>query len=205
MPEAIPFEVFTDFVCPWCYLITPRVEKLRRHYDLDVQWVYFPLHPDTPKEGLPLAELFKGRDFDLNAAHARLKTLMDAERLQFNHRTHTFNSRLAQELAKAFDSVRDPLYRAYFEHAKNIGDVEVLAGIARSVGIEESDARTVLTERTFKHAVDADWEKARRYGITGVPTFVAGNQKLTGAHSYDVLEKLLIAAGAQSRLAGRYI
>ena len=196
MANPIRLEVFTDFVCPWCYLITPCVEKLRRNFDLDVLWVYFPLHPDTPKEGLPLTELFKGRNFDLGAAHARLKNLMDAEGLQFNQRTHTFNSRLAQELAKAFDSVRDPLYKAYFEHAKNIGDVEVLVSIARSVGIAENEARAVLTERTFKPAVDADWERARRYGITGVPSFVAGNRKLTGAHPYDVLERFMIAAGS---------
>jgi predicted DsbA family dithiol-disulfide isomerase len=198
--------VFTDFVCPWCYLATPRVEKLRQNFDLDIQWVYFPLHPDTPKQGLLLTELFAGRNFDLNAAHARLKSLMDAEGLKFKlQRTHTYNTRLAQELAKAFDAVRDPLYRAYFEDARNIGDEEVLIDIARSVGISERDAREVLMERTFKHAVDADWEKARRYGISGVPSFVAGNQKVTGAHPYDVLEKLAVAAGAQGRAAERYI
>ena len=190
-------EVFTDFVCPWCYLVTPRVEKLRQNFDVDVQWVYFPLHPDTPKEGMLLADLFKGRNFDIHAAHARLKSLMDEEGLKFNQRTHTFNSRLAQELAKAFDAVRDPLYRAYFEHAQNIGDVEVLVGIAKSAGVAEADAREVLTERTFKAAVDADWDKARGYGITGVPSFVAGSQKLTGAHPYEVLERFVASAGAR--------
>jgi predicted DsbA family dithiol-disulfide isomerase len=73
--------------------------------------------------------------------------------------------------------------------------VEVLVEVARSAGIPESEARTALTERTFKDAVDADWEKARRYGITGVPSFIAGNQKLVGAHPYDVLERFVIAAG----------
>ena len=194
MPNPIQLEVFTDFVCPWCYLSTPRVAKLSQEFDLDVQWVYFPLHPDTPKEGLLLSELFAGRNFDLEAAHRRLKSLMDAEGLQFNQRTHTFNSRLAQELAKAFDVVRDPLYKAYFEQAKNIGDVEVLVGIAQAAGVSESAARHVLTQRTFKDAVDADWEKARRYGITGVPSFVTGNQKVTGAQPYEVLKQFVGAA-----------
>jgi predicted DsbA family dithiol-disulfide isomerase len=205
MTNSTRLEVFTDFVCPWCYLSTPRVEKIRQNFDVDVQWVYFPLHPDTPKDGLLLTDLFAGRNFDLNAAHARLKSLMDAEGLKFNQRTHTYNSRLAQELAKAFDAVRDPLYRAYFEDARNIGNVEILVDIARSVGIPEPDARRVLTERTFKEAVDADWEKARHYGITGVPSFVAGNQKLTGAHPYEVLERLMTAAGAKHRAAAPYI
>ena len=206
MANSTMLEVFTDFVCPWCYLSTPRVERIRQNFDVDVQWVYFPLHPDTPKEGLLLTDLFAGRNFDLNAAHARLKSLMDVEGLKFSQqRTHTYNSRLAQELAKAFDAVRDPLYRAYFEESKNIGNVEVLVDIAQSVGVPEPEARRVLTERTFKQAVDADWEKARRYGITGVPSFVAGNQKLTGAHPYEVLQKLMLAAGAKSRVPEPYI
>jgi predicted DsbA family dithiol-disulfide isomerase len=199
MPNPVQLEVFTDFVCPWCYLATPRVEKLRQNFEVDLQWRFFPLHPETPQEGLLLKDLFAGRNFDIDAAQARLKQLMDAEGLKFNQRTHTYNSRLAQELAKAFDSVRDPLYRAYFEEARNIGDVEVLVDVAQSVGIPAEAARDVLTQRTFKDAVDADWERARRYGITGVPSFVAGNQKASGAHPYEVLEKFVLAAGASTR------
>src|SRR6185295_16706209 len=112
---------------------------------------------------------------------------------------YTYNSRLAQELAKGFDNLRDSLYKAYFEGGKNIGDIEVLLDIARSAGIPTDDARHVLSQRTFKAAVDADWEKARQYGITGVPSFVAGGQRLVGAHPYEVLEKFLIAAQMKSR------
>ena len=197
--SRIKLEVFTDFICPWCYLNTPRVEKVRQNFELDVEWLYFPLHPDTPANGLLLTELFAGRAINIDAIHARLKLLMDSEGLPFNERTHTYNSRLAQELAKAFDTLRDPLYKAYFEHAKNIGNVDVLMNIAQSAGIPAYDAREVLAERTFRDAVDADWEKGRRYGITGVPTFIAGNQKLSGAQPYEVLEKFLDAAGAERR------
>ena len=136
---------------------------------------------------------------NIEAIHARLKLLMDAEGLPFNERTHTYNSRLAQELAKAFDIVRDPLYRAYFEDAKNIGSVEVLMEIAHNARIPAEAAREVLTDRTFKDAVDADWEKARRYGITGVPTFVAADQKLSGAQPYDILEKFFDGVGAHRK------
>jgi predicted DsbA family dithiol-disulfide isomerase len=203
MSEPIKLEVFTDFVCPWCYLSTPRVEKLRQNYNLDVRWIYFPLHPEIPAGGLLLKDLFAGRNFDLDAAHARLKTLMDSEGLVFNQRSHTYNSRLAQELAKGFDqdNLRQALYKAYFEDAKNIGDVSVLVGIAESCGIPADAARRAVTERPFKDAVDADWAKARQYGITGVPSFVAARQKVTGAQPYDVLENLVIASGAERKHA----
>ena len=125
---------------------------------------------------------------------------MDAEGLPYNRRTHTYNSRPAQELAKwadsqpGFESIHGALYRAYFVDGRNIGDPEVLVEIAKSVGLSDEAARDVLANRSFKDAVDADWEQARRFGITGVPSFVAGKYKVVGAQPYDVLADLLRAA-----------
>ena len=169
--------------------------------------VYFPLHPDTPADGLALKDLFAGRGLDLEAMHTRMKGLMDAEGLPYNRRTHTYNSRLAQELAQwadsqpGFEAIHDALYKAYFVDGRNIGDPEVLVDIAQSVGLPANAALEVVTNRNFKSSVDADWEKARRYGITGVPSFVAGSHKVVGAQPYDVLTQLLSAAGAQPRPA----
>lgn len=170
-----------------------------------MQWVFFPLHPDTPAEGQPLKDLFAGRGLDLEAMHTRMKGLMDSEGLPYERRTHTYNSRLAQELAKwadsqpGFEAIHDALYKAYFVRGQNIGDAKVLVGVAESVGLSPEEARAVLAERTFKEAVDADWERARRSGITGVPSFAAGENKVIGAQPYDVLVKLLEAAGAKPR------
>lgn len=169
---------------------------------MDVQWVYFPLHPDTPAEGILLKDLFAGRGFDLEAMHARMKGLMDAEGLPYGRRSHTYNSRLAQELAKwadskpGFEAIHQALYRAYFVDGLNIGDPSVLIEIAGNAGLAATEARTVLTQRTFKDAVDQDWQKARRYGITGVPSFVAGGAKVVGAQPYEVLAQLVRNAGA---------
>ena len=90
--------------------------------------MHFPLHPDTPAEGRSLEDLFRGRQIDLQAAHARLQALMDAEGLPYRRRTHTYNSRLAQELAKwaetkpGGDAVHDALFKAYFVDGWTIGD-----------------------------------------------------------------------------------
>jgi predicted DsbA family dithiol-disulfide isomerase len=171
-----------------------------------VQWVYFPLHPDTPAEGLSLHELFAERGYDLDAMHARMKGLMDAESLPYNRRSHTYNSRLAQELAKwadskpGFEAIHAALYQAYFVAGRNLGDREVLVNIATSVGLPADEAREVLTERTFKEKVDADWELARRFGITGVPSFVAGKYKVVGAQPYKVLADLVRAADESPKI-----
>jgi len=197
MSNRVQLQVFTDFVCPWCYLCTPRVAQLQRSHNIDVKWVFFPLHPDTPAEGLLLKDLFAGRNFDIEAAQAHLKTLLAAEGLQFNSRTHTYNSRLAQELAKAFDSLRDPLYKAYFEDSRNIGDIGVLVDVAVKNGIPADRARNVLENRTHRNSVDADWQLARNYGITGVPSFIAGGYKVVGAQPYSTLEQLVAAAATE--------
>ncbi len=169
-----------------------------------MQWVYFPLHPDTPQEGLRLEDLFAGRGLDIEAMYTRMKSLMDAEGLPYGRRTHTYNSRLAQELAKwadsqpAFEAIHGALYKAYFVEGRNLADVDVLLEIARNAGLPLDAARDVLTKRTFKTAVDSDWEKARQYRITGVPSFAAGGRKVAGAQPYEVLSELVRLALADS-------
>jgi predicted DsbA family dithiol-disulfide isomerase len=171
-----------------------------------MKWVHFPLHPDTPLDGQSLEDLFAGRGMDMDAMYARMKGLMDDEGLPYGQRTHTYNSRLSQELGKWADTqpggeaIHDALYRAYFVDAVNVGDVDALLKIAGAVGLDVAAAGEVLESRSFSNAVDADWELSRRYGVTGVPTFVAGRQGVVGAQPYEVLEKLLQDAGAESKL-----
>jgi len=64
-------------------------------------------------------------------------------------------------------------------------------GHAVAVGLPEAGAREVLEKRSFKAAIDADWEKSHEYGVTGVATFVAGNRAVVGAQPYEALEALV--------------
>ena len=182
-----------------------RIEKLKAEHNVKVEWVHFPLHPETPAEGRSLAELFAGRsNVDRKAMHAQMKARMDAEGLPYGERTMTYNSRLAQELGKWADTqpggeaYHDAMFRAYFVEARDIPNPEILLEIAGRVGLPVDGAREVLEKRTFKTAVDRDWELSRRYGVTGVPTFVAGRQGVVGAQPYEILEKLVHEAAKQS-------
>ena len=174
-----------------------RIERLRKEHGVKVQWVHFPLHPDTPQEGRSLEALFAGRGYDIPKMQAQMRARMAAEGLPYGNRTMTYNSRLAQELGKWADTqpggeaIHDALFKAYFVEGRNIGDVEELLQIAKSIGLAENEARRVLEERTFKAAIDADWEKSRQYGVTGVPTFVAGQQGVVGAQPYETLVQLI--------------
>lgn len=197
MNQPKVLEVFSDYVCPWCYLGTARIERLKKEHGVQVKLVHFPLHPDTPQEGRTLEALFEGRGYDIPKMQAEMRARMQAEGLAYGDRKMTFNSRLAQELAAwavsqpGGEAIHDALFRAYFVDGRNIGDAEVLLGISRQLKLDETQAREVLEKRTHKAAVDADWEKSRQYGVTGVPTFVIGNRGLVGAQPYDALEALV--------------
>ena len=182
-----------------------RIEKLRAAYDIEPVLVHFPLHPDTPEEGREMAGFYAQRGLDPEAMYQQMKTRMDAEGLPYGRRTHTYNSRLAQELGKWADTqpggaaLHDALYKAYFVEARNIGDPDILVEIAEQVGLDSAEARKVLDQRRFKDAVDADWQKSASYGVTGVPTFVAARYGVVGAQPYEALAQLVERAGAAKR------
>jgi predicted DsbA family dithiol-disulfide isomerase len=136
-----------------------------------------------------------------------MRRLMQEEGLPYGSRTHTFNSRLAQELGAWADTqdnadvMHQALFHAYFVRGENIGEIETLVKIVEAVGLQPDEARDVLLGRRLQAAVDADWSCARALGITGVPTFVANGHGVVGAQPYDVLERLLVLAGASELAA----
>jgi predicted DsbA family dithiol-disulfide isomerase len=174
-----------------------RIERLKRELGVRIRWVHFPLHPDTPQEGRSLEELFAGRGYDVPKMQAQMRARMTAEGLPYGDRKMTFNSRLAQELGAWADTqpggeaIHDALFRAYFVDGRNIGDPAVLVEIAAAVDLPADQAREVVEKRTYMAAVDSDWEKSRQYGVTGVPTFVAGSSGVAGAQPYEALEQLV--------------
>jgi predicted DsbA family dithiol-disulfide isomerase len=191
MSEPLVLEVFSDFVWPWCYLVTGRVEKLKAKYDLEVKFTQFPLHPETPEEGTM-------RGPEVVARNRKMKVNMDREGLPYNaERNMSYNSRLAQELSKwaegkdKADEIHDALFRAYFVDVKNIGKVEPLVEIAQGVGLPADEATDVLLSRTFKEAVDEDWRRCAAIGVNAVPTFLAGKYLMVGAQPYEELERLV--------------
>ena len=130
-----------------------------------------------------------------------MKALMDGEGLPYNsERDMTYNSRLAQELAKWAESkgkgeeIHDPIFRAYFVGAKNIGKRELHVEIAKKIGLPADEAVEVLVSRSFKEAVDTDWRRCAALGINAVPTFLVNRSMLVGAHPYEELEKLVLRA-----------
>jgi predicted DsbA family dithiol-disulfide isomerase len=181
------------------------IDQLQKHYDVKVRWTAFPLHPETPEDGLTLEELFAGRPVDIKKIMARLKQVADELHLPLGGRKKTYNSRLAQELAKwaelkgRGDDFHKAVFQAYFVEGKNIGKIEELVHLAKSLGLSDREARSVLELRTFQEKVDFDWSRSHALGITGVPTFVVDQQTTVGFQPYEALEQFLRNCGARRK------
>jgi predicted DsbA family dithiol-disulfide isomerase len=162
---------------------------LRKNYEIDIRWTAFPLHPNTPEEGLTLEKLFagRGRFIDIGEVMAGLKKVADEEGLPFGDRDMTYNSRLAQELGKWAESegrgetFHDAMFRAYFVEGRNIGKIQELVDVARSVELSGKEAM----------------------GVTAVPTFLLDQRFVVGAQPYEVLEELLTVSEVKKRHSGR--
>src|SRR6185369_1684232 len=190
-------EVFSDYICPWCYLDTVRTDRLQREHGVELRWSVFPLHPETPDEGTELAELFAGREELIKDMQARLRQVAQAEGLPLAERTRTYNSRRAQELGKwaeaqgRGEAFRKAVFEAFFAQGCNIALVDELVRIVEAVGLPGDEARTALADGSFAAAVDADWQRARELGVTAVPTHLCSGKRVVGFGSYDDLVRLI--------------
>jgi predicted DsbA family dithiol-disulfide isomerase len=129
----------------------------------------------------------------------RLKQVADAEGLPLGERKKTYNSRLAQELGKWAEAngmgekYHKAVFQAYFADGLNIGKISTLLDLVKMMGLSVQDARRVLENREFQKAVDLDWSRSLKMGVTAVPTFYVKDRFLEGAQPYGVLEQFIKA------------
>ena len=206
MSESATLEIFSDYVWPWCYFITGRIEQLQNEFDIDIKWTAFPLHPETPADGLTLQELFAGRPVDIKQVLANLSRTAKDLGLPFGKRERTYNSRLAQELAKLAEKqgcgekFHMAAFRAYFVDGLNIGLQSTLVELGTSVGLPAEPVLEALEKRTFEEAVDQDWTRSYQMGVKAVPTFMINGMSLVGAQPYEKLVQLVEGSGAVKRI-----
>jgi predicted DsbA family dithiol-disulfide isomerase len=169
---------------------------LKHEFDLSIQWLGIEIHPETPPQGRPLTDLFRAQDINRMMEHLRVMGTQFG--IAFADRPFLSNSHsalLAAEFARdhgKFAEFHSAVFSAYFSQALDIGNREVLAGIAEDIGL---DAATMLA------AVDGGVSSARlaeaqaeasRLGVTGVPAFFFNNKKsVFGAQPLDVFRKVL--------------
>lgn len=178
---------------------------MRKEFEINICWRAFPLHPDTPLEGLTLEALFAGRSLDIQAMLARLHRIAAELNLPFGKREKTYNSRLAQELGKwaeskqKGDAYHRAVFEAYFAQGRNIGKIETLIDLGAALGFSEQSIRETLGGREYQAAVDQDWSRAHTLGVTAVPTLMLHRQPLVGAQPYEKMAVYLESHAVKRR------
>jgi predicted DsbA family dithiol-disulfide isomerase len=210
-------EIWSDVVCPWCYLGKRQFEEALNSFehrdDVSVTYRSFELDPTAPlgvttptvarlaeKYGMTTTQADDAqRQMEQRAAQAGLEfhldgllsgSTRDAHRLLHLAKSHSVQPALMERL-----------HRAYFTEQRSIFDPLTLIGLAGDVGLDRAEAAAVLGGDQFTAEVDADEAMAHSIGITGVPFFALDRRfAISGAQPTDVLLKALRHAWAE--LAG---
>jgi predicted DsbA family dithiol-disulfide isomerase len=199
-------DIFSDTICPWCYLGKRRFElalATRPQYEPRVTWRPFELNPDLPWQGVELAAYLAARGGDpaqLAEARAALVRHGDAVGLQFRFdlierlpNTRRSHLLIAHAGRRGLQSVvMERVMRGYFEEGCDIGDIEQLVRLGVEAGLSERETRSAVILREGQDGVVAAERHAAALGITGVPTFMFDRQyTLSGAQDVATLGGVL--------------
>jgi predicted DsbA family dithiol-disulfide isomerase len=214
----VKVDVWSDVVCPWCYLGKRRLESALAEFphadELSVVWHAFELDPSAPRRrelppGEHLARKYGMTPEQVAVSWQRLTDLAAAEGLEYHlDRTqggNTFDAHRLIELGAELgrqDEVNERFLRAYFTESAAVGEPEVLDALAVEAGLPRDEVADVLATDRFADAVRDDELTARRYGINGVPFFVLdGRYGVSGAQSSALLLEALTAAWSERSAA----
>jgi predicted DsbA family dithiol-disulfide isomerase len=213
-PNAeLAVDVVSDVVCPWCYIGKRKLEaalaELRArepHLEPKVRWHAFQLNPDLPRGGIPRTAYLEAK-FGGKARAAEIYSRVQAvgaevgiafafERITQQPNTLDAHRLIAwaQERGDA-DALVERLFRAYFIEGRFVGDRDELVAAAVSCGLQELEARGMLTSDALRTEVEAESREAQDSGITGVPFFIFnGRTAVAGAHDPATLLEAIAAA-----------
>src|SRR4051794_1188844 len=214
-------EIWSDVVCPWCYVGKRRLEKALAGFEHgdEVEVVYrsFELDPSAPRHGTErttevLARKYGRSEPEMRRMQQQLVDLAAEEGLAFrlfeNVHTNTVDAHrllhLALETGGAARQreLKEALLAAYFLRAENVGDHEVLTRVATGAGLDEAEVRETLAGTAYADEVAADVRQAVAYGATGVPFFVVdGRYGVSGAQPVEVFADVLDRAWADAHPA----
>lgn len=202
-------EVWSDYVCPFCYIGKRRLEDALNQFphrdQVEVEFKSFELDPNSPEySGQNIHEVLAkkyGMSID-QAKQANQGVGQNAATvgLTFNFEdmkpTNTFDAHRLAKFAKtkckeAF--VSEKLLQAYFTEGKHIGSIEILADIAEAAGLEREEVISILNDKNaYAHEVRLDESIAQQYGIQGVPYFVINSKyAISGAQPLETFKGAL--------------
>jgi predicted DsbA family dithiol-disulfide isomerase len=209
-------DVWSDLVCPWCYIGKRRLEQALASFEhrdsVEVVHHSYQLHPDMPPgTTVPRREMLKAKyhlsDDQVETMDERMEQLAAEDGLDYDlsggATGNTLDAHRLVHHARSLglqDAVVERLFRAYFTEQRSIFEHDSLAELARDVGLAPGDVRRVLDGNTYADAVRADQNEASTLGARGVPLFViAGRYAISGAQPVEVFSETLNRAWDATR------
>jgi len=208
-------EVWSDVVCPWCYIGKRRFEHALAAFDgradVEVEWRSFQLNPDQPRGAVDdhdahLAAKLGATLEQVRQMNARLVALAAAEGLDYHFETYkvvnTIDAHRILHLAKAHglgNEAHERLLRAQLVEGQLLEDPATLARLAGEIGVDEAEAAQALASGAYEADVEADVAEARALGIDAVPFFVFDRRYgIPGAQPADVFLSALQQVAAEA-------
>ena len=186
LPE-LQVTVYSDYICPFCYLGHHRLQRLRDSYDLKINWCFLEIHPETSADGEPIDSLeYPSEQWQMMLEN--LERIAQEENIplsKLNFITNSKDALLLSEAAKQcgreiFYTLHEKLFEAYFVDGKNIGDRNILKTIASSCGIDNETIEASWTNSNLNKRLMNNFNTARAHNIQSVPSFIFGERVLTG-------------------------
>lgn len=211
---GVQIAIYSDVICPWCYVGKRRLEQALDHAGLregvTVQWHPFQLNPTMPEQGMDrrvYMEAKFGSAQEMAAIHERLATVGQSVGIEFAFEriARTPNTFLAHRLIRyaatlggpaGQDRVVEELFFAYFVEGRNIGEIDTVVPVATAAGMDGDAVRRFLNGRDEVDAVREDEARGRILGIRGVPFFVmqgpgGATETLSGAQPPEIFAAML--------------
>ena len=206
MTVKMRIDIYSDTVCPWCFLGLRRFALAldrRPRYEPRVVWRAFELNPDLPWDGVPRADYLAAKMGDSKRVASMEEALVHhgeavgikfrfdlIKRVPNTRRSHLLIAHAARSGLQG--ALKDRVMRGYFEEGVDIGDTEQLVRLGVDVGLSERETRAALVLRQGQDGVVAAERHASVLGITVVPTFIFdGQYTISGAQEPDALAQIL--------------
>jgi predicted DsbA family dithiol-disulfide isomerase len=212
-------DIWSDLVCPWCYVGKRRFEKALARFEHrdEVQVVHrsFQLNPAAPRDRTSNRREILMQKYRLSPAQAtemdaRMTRTAAADGLEFHLEGtltgNTFDAHQLVHFARAHglqDAVVERFYRAYFSEQRSLFAADLLVDLAAEAGLDREVAAATLHGNRYAEAVNEDIEIARQLGVTGVPFFVVDDRYgVSGAHAPETFLEVLQRAAADHQSVG---
>lgn len=206
-------DIWSDVVCPWCYIGKRRLEKALSQFEhrdeVVIRHRAFQLQPDiktTQPTKTYLAEKYRMAESQVEEMQANVCAIADGEGLCYNldetlsgntfdaHRLLLWAGTLGKQ-----DALLEVMYSAYFEKSLPLFSHEDLIKVASDAGIDEADVRALLNSEDFGGQVLEDRALATQLGATGVPFFVIDMKYgISGAQPLEAFTQTLEGAWAEA-------